>query len=130
LKNEQIGNASGLFNLMRNVGGGVGISVVNTLVSRHSQIHRAEMAANMSTGTPAFDNALRSTTGAMSPFAPPNIAAQRAYGLLQGTLDIQSAAFSYVDVFRILALACFGCAAVVLLMKRVRARKGAASVAH
>jgi DHA2 family multidrug resistance protein len=130
LKNEQIGNASGLFNLMRNVGGGIGISVVNTLVSRHTQMHRAELVGNMSPGTPAFDSALRSTQGAMAPLAPPNIASQRAYGLLQGTLDIQSAAFSYVDVFRYLALACFACALVVLLMKRVRSRKGAASVAH
>ena len=130
LKNEQIGNASGLFNLMRNVGGGIGISIVNTLVARHSQIHRAELAGNLSSGTPAFDNALRATNGAMSAFAPPNVAVQRAYGLLQGTLDIQSAAFSYVDVFRDLAFACFACSFVVLLMKKVKSRKGAASVAH
>jgi len=119
-----------LFNLMRNVGGGIGISIVNTLVARHSQIHRAELAGNLSTGTPAFDSALRATKGAMAAFAPPNIATQRAYGLLQGTLDMQSAAFSYVDVFRDLAFACFGCAFVVLLMKKVKSRKGAASVAH
>jgi hypothetical protein len=49
---------------------------------------------------------------------------------MQGTLDVQAAAFSYVDVFRALALACFFCGLVVLLMKGVRARKGAASVAH
>ncbi len=130
LKNEQIGNASGLFNLMRNVGAGVGISIVNTLVARHSQIHRAELAANLSAGNAAFQQSLRATRAAMEPFAAPNIAAQRAYGLLQGTLDVQSAAFSYVDVFRYLALACFACGAVVLLMKRVKSRKGAASVAH
>ena len=130
LKNEQIGNAAGLFNLMRNVGGGVGISMVNTLVARHVQTHRAELVGNMSPGTPAFENALKATQGAMSHFAPPNIAAQRAYGLLQGTLEVQAAAFSYVDVFRDLALACFACGLVVLLMKRVKSRKGAASVGH
>ena len=31
LRNEEIGNASGLYNLMRNVGGSIGISVVNTI---------------------------------------------------------------------------------------------------
>jgi DHA2 family multidrug resistance protein len=130
LRNEQIGNASGLFNLMRNVGGGIGISVVNTLVARHSQIHRAELAGNLSAGTPAFDNAFAATRGAMAAFAPPNVATQRAYGLMQGTLDIQAAAFSYVDVFRDLALACFACGLVVLLMKKVKSRKGAASIGH
>src|SRR5580693_1955995 len=43
LKNEEIGNASGLYNLMRNIGGSIGISVVNTIVARHAQLHRNEM---------------------------------------------------------------------------------------
>jgi DHA2 family multidrug resistance protein len=130
LKNEQIGNASGLFNLMRNVGGGIGISLVNTLVARHSQTHRNDLIANFSAGNAAFQQALQSAKAAMSQFAAPNIADLRAYGLLQGTLDQQAAAFAYVDVFRFLALACFICSGVVLLMKRVKARKGGPSVAH
>jgi DHA2 family multidrug resistance protein len=130
LKNEQIGNASGLFNLMRNVGGGIGISVVNTLVARHTQTHRNDLIANLSAGNAAFQQALRSTTAAMSQFAAPNVANLRAYGLLQGMLDQQSAAFAYVDVFRFLAIGCFVCGGVVFLMKGVKARKGAASVAH
>src|ERR1700721_4446943 len=60
LKNEQIGNASGLFNLMRNVGGGIGISLVNTLVARHSQIHRAELAQNLAPQNPAFQQMYQS----------------------------------------------------------------------
>ncbi|MDE3198500.1 MAG: DHA2 family efflux MFS transporter permease subunit, partial [Acidobacteriota bacterium] len=130
LRNEQIGNASGLFNLMRNVGGGIGISMVNTLVARHSQIHRAQMVQNLAPQNPAFAQALRASQGMMERVASPNVAAERAYGMIQGTLERQSAAFSYVDVFRFLALACFACGAVVFLMKRVRTRKGAPSVAH
>ena len=66
----------------------------------------------------------------MSQYAGPGVADQRAYGLIQGTLEQQSAAFSYVDVFRYLALACFVCSAIVLLMKRVQAKKGAPAMAH
>jgi len=130
LKNEQIGNASGLFNLMRNVGGGIGISMVNTLVARHQQIHRAELAQNISPGNPAFVHAFDAAHGAMAHYSGPLISDLRAYGLIQGTLDRQSAAYSYVDVFRYLALACFACGFVVLLMKRVKIRKGAPSMAH
>jgi DHA2 family multidrug resistance protein len=130
LRNEQIGNASGLFNLMRNVGGGVGISLVNTLVARHSQIHRALLVHNIAPQNPAFQQTFQSTQRNMAQFASPNVATQRAYGLIQGTLEAQSAAFAYVDVFRFLAIACFACGVVVFLMKGVRARKGAASVAH
>jgi MFS transporter, DHA2 family, multidrug resistance protein len=129
LKNEQIGNASGLFNLMRNVGGGIGISMVNTLVSRHSQIHRAELVQNIAPENPAFQQTFNSTHAAMAQYVGPVVSDQRAYGLIQGTLDQQSAAFSYVDVFRYLALACFMCACVVLLMKKVKGR-GGPSMAH
>jgi DHA2 family multidrug resistance protein len=130
LKNEQIGNASGLFNLMRNVGGGIGISLVNTLIARHGQIHRAELAQNLSPGNAAFGQMYQATRGAMALQAAPNVAAQRAYGIIEHTLDAQAAVFSYVDVFHYLALACFACGLIVFLMKRVRARKGAAAMAH
>lgn len=130
LRNEQIGNASGLFNLMRNVGGGVGISLVNTLVARHTQIHRAELAQNLAPENPAFQQVFNQTRGLMEQFVGPRLSDLRAYGIIQGTLDQQSAAFSYVDVFRYLALACFFCGGVVILMKRVRPKKGAPSMAH
>jgi DHA2 family multidrug resistance protein len=130
LRNEQIGNAAGLFNLFRNVGGGAGISIVNTIVARHQQIHRAELVHNLAPQNLAFQRTFEATRGSMAQFAGPGVSDQRAYGLIQGTLDQQSAAFSYVDVFRYLALGCFACAVVVLLMKRVRARKGAAAMAH
>jgi DHA2 family multidrug resistance protein len=130
LANEQIGNATGLFNLLRNVGGGIGISVVNTLVARHAQIHRALLVQNLAPQNPAFQQALRGSEGVTSQYTGPGLSQLQAYGLIQGTLDQQAAAFSYVDVFRYLALACFACGVVVLLMKRVRARKGAAAMAH
>jgi DHA2 family multidrug resistance protein len=130
LKNEQIGNASGLFNLMRNVGGGIGISVVNTLVARHSQTHRSDLIGNLSNGGAPFRQSFEATRAVMHQFAAPNVADQRAYGLLQGILDQQSAAFAYVDVFRFLALGCFACGLIVFLMKRVRARRGGPSIGH
>jgi DHA2 family multidrug resistance protein len=130
LRNEQMGNGSGLFNLMRNVGGGIGISMVNTLVARHSQIHRAQLVQNLAPQNPAFQQAFGATHAAMSQTAGAGVADQKAYGLLQGILDQQSAAFSYVDVFRYLAIACFVCGAIVIFMKRVRAKKGAPAMAH
>jgi len=130
LKNEQIGNAAGLFNLMRNVGGGIGISIVNALVVRHEQMHRAMLAQNIAPENPAFQQTFQGAKGLMSQVTSPNVAVARAYGIIEGTLERQSAAFSYVDVFRYLALACFICAGIVFFMKRVRAKKGAPSMAH
>jgi MFS transporter, DHA2 family, multidrug resistance protein len=130
LRNEQMGNASGLFNLLRNVGGGVGISTVNTLIARHVQIHRALLAQNLTPFNPSMNHTYSSIFGSMSAVAPPNVASRRAYEVIDRTLNAQSTASSYVDVFRYLAIACFLCGFIVLLMHKVRARKDAPAMAH
>jgi DHA2 family multidrug resistance protein len=129
LKNEQIGNASGLYNLLRNVGGSIGISIVSTLVARHQQIHRAELSRYISQGQ-VVDQTLNNLRGVMSAAAGPIISNLRSYGLIQQTLDQQAATYAYVDDFRYLAIICFLCAPIVFLVKKVRARKGAAPAAH
>src|ERR1700760_3734455 len=46
LRNEQIGNASGIFNLVRNVGGSVGIATAQTLLVRRSDVHQSQIASS------------------------------------------------------------------------------------
>jgi DHA2 family multidrug resistance protein len=104
--------------------------MVNTLVERHLQIHRAQLVQNLVPTNPAFQQAFGATRGVMSQYAGPVVADQRAYGLIQGTLARQAAASSYVDVFRYLALACFACGVIVFFMKGIRAKKGAPAMAH
>lgn len=126
LPNEQIGNATGLYNLLRNVGGSVGISVVNTIVARHEQLHRTELVHSLQTGSTLVSNQLSAlqhvltTTNA----AGPALATSGALKILEGTLTAQARLWSYVDDFRYMALVCFGCVPLVLLFKRAR-RRGA-----
>lgn len=131
LPNEQIQNASGLFNLLRNVGGSVGISIVNTLIARHQQIHRAYLSKNFAPERLQFQQAFNSFYGTMvHNGAGPALAANRAYEILQNTVESQSVLMSYVDDFRDLAFACFVCAVIVFFLKRVRPNKSAAAMAH
>src|SRR6185295_12255130 len=46
LRNDQIGNATGIFNLMRNVGGSFGIAAVTTMLARGAQTHQAAMVSH------------------------------------------------------------------------------------
>src|SRR5206468_2042971 len=46
LNNEQIGNATGIFSLVRNIGASVGISLVTTAISRNAQTHQTTLAAH------------------------------------------------------------------------------------
>jgi DHA2 family multidrug resistance protein len=129
LTNEQMGNASGLYNLLRNIGGSVGISMVDTLIARHTQLHRAELAGRISPGNPVFSAAysrietLASMRGAPLPH-------RTSYDILSQMLNQQAATWSYVDDFRYLAIACFLCFPIVFLLKKVVGKKGAAPAAH
>jgi DHA2 family multidrug resistance protein len=126
LSNEQIGNASGLYNLLRNVGGSIGISIVNTIVARHEQLHRSELVHSLHATNPLAENRLSvlqnyvATHQALGPADSNNAALQ----LLNGTLHSQARLWAYVDDFRYMALACFACVPIVFLFKRARARRG------
>jgi DHA2 family multidrug resistance protein len=54
LRNEQLGNATGIQNLVRNIGGGMGISAVSTLLERHAQAHHVFLVERLSTLSPPF----------------------------------------------------------------------------
>ena len=128
LANEQIGNASGLYNLVRNVGGSIGISLVNTLIARHQQIHRSELLHHLGQGRIVLEERLQSLQQTFGSSGP-GLADSRAWGSIERTLSTQSALWSYVDDFRYLGVACFCCVPIVFFLKQVRA-KGGASMAH
>ena len=123
LKNEQIGNASGLYNLLRNIGGGIGISVVNTLISRRQQLHRAEMIGHLSPDRGGVQQRLQELQHTLG-------TPDRAWAMLNNLANQQATLWSYIDDLRYLALVCFVCVPLVFALKKVRARQGAAAAAH
>src|ERR1700736_2066132 len=62
LDNKQIGNASGIFNLMRNVGGSIGISIAQTLLTRRSAVHQNLIINSVPRTGQQFQNSLNSMT--------------------------------------------------------------------
>jgi DHA2 family multidrug resistance protein len=129
LSNEQMGNASGLYNLLRNIGGSIGISVVNTLVTRHWQVHRVDLARYL-TPERVLHHPVLVPHGPTLYHVGPHLSELRRFAMIANGLDIQALTYSYVDDLRYMALACFLCVPVVFLLRRVRARKGAVAAAH
>lgn len=131
LKNEEIGNASGLYNLLRNIGGSIGISVVNTIVSRHQQLHRNELAASLNPGRVTVQQTVHGLQGYLSSQgASPADALHQSYGLIGEALSGQARLWSYVDDFRYMALVCFGCIPIVFALKKTVGRRGALRAGH
>ena len=119
LKNEEIGNASGLYNLLRNIGGSIGISVVNTIIARHEQVHRSEMAGLLNPARVNVNGFVQGTQQYLADQgASSTTALQRAYALISQLLNGQSRLWSYVDDFRYMALMCFACIPIVFALKK------------
>jgi DHA2 family multidrug resistance protein len=129
LSNEEIGNASGLYNLMRNVGGSIGIAVVNTMLVRREQIHRSSMVHSIAGASHTFQQQYQELLGYLTQHTDMATATRQAYKMVDGMINQQAALLSYVDDFRYLAFLCFLCGPVAFAMKRVRKRSGP-SLAH
>ncbi|HEY0784559.1 MAG TPA: DHA2 family efflux MFS transporter permease subunit, partial [Acidobacteriaceae bacterium] len=119
LPNAQIGNASGIFNLVRNLGGSVGISVAQTLLTRRSDAHQNYITNSVSTSSYWLEDRLRSLTLYLGHQTHPSNARAAAQGQLYSQLGAQALLWAFVDVFRWLALICFAGVGIVWMFKKV-----------
>jgi DHA2 family multidrug resistance protein len=124
LPQAEIGNASGIYNLMRNIGGSIGISVVTTLLARAQQVHQAVLATHMTPFDPAFTQAMSGIQGALSSVSDPVTAGQQAYAVMYGRLLQQASLVAFVDVFHFMGVLTMCAFPLVFVMKRIKAVRG------
>jgi MFS transporter, DHA2 family, multidrug resistance protein len=115
---ENIGEGTGLTNLLRNLGGSVGISGITALVSRGAQTHQALMVGHTSQYNPVFNAQFAKMQTALTPQVGSSAAHHQAYGLTYQTLQQQASLWSYLDVFRMLVIVCLACVPLVFLFKK------------
>jgi DHA2 family multidrug resistance protein len=118
LSREQMGNAAGIFNLMRNIGGSIGIAAITTLVTRHAQANQAALVWHMSKFNFNFQQQLAHVQSALANNTGNWAATKKSLAVLYGILQQQSSLLSYVYGFRLCVLVCLVCAALALLFKK------------
>ena len=122
LPNEQMGNAAGIFNLMRNLGGSVGISVVTTMLSRSAQEHQNIIAAHLNPYNPQFQHYAQGFHSLFSQRGAPDFLNHKTYLALYDLAVQQATLLAYMDNFRLLAFISLLCVPSVLLLRRLRGR--------
>ncbi len=115
---EGMGNATSLFNLLRNLGGGIGIAGVSTMVTRYSQKHINLLGANVTAFNPKAQALLGKLQAGLAHGAGSDIAMRRSYVAMFGMIERQATILSYTDVFQVLALIFVAMAPLVMIMKR------------
>ena len=100
---ERVQNASGLFNLTRNLGGAFGLAIINTLLNRSTDLHRTELAAAVSSGHADVHGWLDQTAAAL---ATQGISDPQAGALarLAGMVEREATVMAFDNVFVMLAI--------------------------
>jgi len=118
LRNEQIGNATGIQNLVRNVGGSIGLSYVSTMLQRYAQVHQALMVGHLSQVSPQYQARLAALQRLFERgFTAPD-ALLKARGMLYNVLLQQSAYWAFVDLFFVVAALSAACMLLIPIFRR------------
>jgi DHA2 family multidrug resistance protein len=118
IRNKDMGAATGLANMLRNIGGSIGISMATTALIRRAALHQTEIGAHLSPSDPVFQQSSRAIAAYLGHQIGPAQARPGSFGLIYGLMEQQSALMAYVDIFRWTAVLALICAAAAWLFKK------------
>ena len=131
LHGRDVGQATGLNNMVRQLGGSFGIAITNTYVSQRVQQHRIELLSHLSpydSGAAARLNAVQQA--AQSRGFSPAEAQQAALKALEGTVTAQSYHLAYMDAFMLIAILFMLCIPLLFLIRIKKGEQADISSAH
>jgi DHA2 family multidrug resistance protein len=128
-KNNQV---SGLSNFSKNIGGAVGISILNTFMFRQSQIQRTNLTINTNHSNPFFEHLLARITGGFTASGTHGIdASRKALAQISSMIDRQASVLGYINSFWLMAIVVACMVPLVFFLKKPgKADKAIVSDAH
>lgn len=119
IEREQTGSASALFNMMRNLGGSVGIALVSTLLIQREQFHSARLGEHITGASLNFQQWLASASATLQQRGVSAPAAEhQSIRLLAGQIRTESYVMAFNDVFLTLAIILLIAASAALFLKK------------
>jgi len=114
---ERLKNASGLFNLTRNLGGAVGLALINTVLVNRNAFHFARLSEHVQWGSAEAQTQLQNMTRNFETYSGME-AASAAISQLAGMVHQQAALMSFIDVFYLLTVLFASLALFVMLIRK------------
>ncbi len=120
IKNDQMTNASGLQNLLKNIGGAFGTSIVATLLSRGAQKHQYMLISHLTDTYQPYVERVQAMAGAFSSsvdsFTANYMGQHTVYQLLQQQANLSA----FIDAFRTFAVASALTIPLILLLNNIK----------
>lgn len=130
VERERIGYAASLYNMMRNTGSAIGISLVTNLLNSREQLHQAYLGQHFTTFQAwGLDQAAPRMPGSLhSNLVQGLIDNQRqGLGMVYGIIEQQSSLLAYNDIYRILAVTAALFIPAFLFLKKTTGRTSSAA---
>ncbi|MGA2571497.1 MAG: MFS transporter, partial [Terracidiphilus sp.] len=118
IDNKDMGAATGLGNMLRNIGGSIGIAMATTALIRRSALHQATLAANLTPTGAVLQQKSALIASYLGHRMGPPAARPGSIGLLYMLMQQQAGLLAYVDVFRWTAVLAFICAGAAWFFKK------------
>jgi DHA2 family multidrug resistance protein len=117
----RLGNATAAYNVVRNVGGSVGVALATMFLVRRSQEHQSTLVGHVNVWDPDTAQRLKDLTAHFAAQgSDPFTAGRRAMAMLYRTTTEQAQLMAYVDDFWLIALVFLAVLPLIPLMRRVR----------
>lgn len=117
-------SASALINLMRNLGGSVGISVGTTLITRRSEIHQDRVVSSLTPTAMPYHGLLQFLTTRWHQYGYDSVTAgKRALAVIYQTVQTQATMLAYLDTFMVLMYYCLCAAFLALFLRKIDCSK-------
>jgi DHA2 family multidrug resistance protein len=126
---DQLGNATSIYNLMRNMGASFGIAILGTLLVRRQQFHQAVLSTWSSPLYGPFARALEAIPGGMAARGALLDLPQSA-ALLYGQLRAQATMLAFADTFLVAGFVALGILVGITFMPYVRPKAGDVRPGH
>jgi DHA2 family multidrug resistance protein len=114
LDNKYRTDATAIFSLVRNMGSGVGISLVSAVLANMVQVNHAELAGRLTATSPAVMNQVPSLLSG----------APQIVSMINGLVSQQAAMLSYLDDFQLMVWVSLATVPIVLLLRGAKPRAG------
>ncbi|MFB2919095.1 MULTISPECIES: MDR family MFS transporter [Aerosakkonema] len=125
---EQAGSASGLFNMMRNMGGSLGIAILATLLTRREQFHSNRLGDAISLYDPQTQQRIEQMTQFfVSRGADLSTASDRAIAAISNIVRREAFVMAFNDCFYIVGCALLLSGIAIIFFKKVKATGGGAA---
>jgi DHA2 family multidrug resistance protein len=131
LHGNDVGQASGLSNMVRQIGGSMSVALVGAYSERLSAQHRSDLLLNVTPDNPLLQQRLNGMTGAFTSHTSDlSHASSQGFALLDFTINKQAAILSYIDIFQFMAMFICLTVPIILLAKTYKVDPGTMAEAH